>query len=99
MQRSLAGASWPFTPFQVDATYSRAQGGHLASIGSKNVHNFLAELETKVFVFLSSGLFVCHLVEFYRLFLFPQLLKLLKGRQLSQVWVGGNDADTEGDWR
>ena len=51
------------------------------------------------FYFLSSGLFVCHLVEFYRLFLFPQLLKLLKGRQLSQVWVGGNDADTEGDWR
>ena len=51
MQRSLAGASWPFTPFQVDATYSRAQGGHLASIGSKNVHNFLAELETKVFIF------------------------------------------------
>ena len=43
--------------------------------------------------------FVCHLVEFCRLFLFPQLLKLSKGRQLSQVWVGGNDADTEGDWR
>ena len=38
------------SPFQVEVTYFRAQGGHLASIGSKDVHDFLAELETKVFL-------------------------------------------------
>ena len=60
MQRSLAGAFYPPLPslsFWPPLKDFRDQGGHLASVGSKDVHDFLLGLETKVFL-------ICRLCSF-----------------------------------